>query len=244
MERRPQPRLRRVQLLNLARALCAAPLLVVAQPATAQTVEDSQLWWQLNAVAPLSKTVRLTLEQIGRLSDDEGGLYQTEVGTLLGYKANSHVELGFGYRRVGGHNGQRDADEDRIRQHVILTFGRFTGRFRVDERFRDDRPGVGIRIRPLLRYNLPIGRTKGLAAFYSHESFFLPNTTVFQRSGYERMRNIVGVTLPIAKGVSADMGYLNQYRFARAGGRAQMVHALTVQMTLSMTPHPTPKLDD
>lgn len=219
-------------------------MLLAASSACAQTVEDPQAWWQLNAVVPLSDKVRLTVEQIGRLSDDEGGLYQTEVGTLLGYKASSHIELGFGYRRVGGHNGQRGADEDRIRQHVILTFGRFTGRFRVDERFRDDRPGVGIRIRPLVRYNLPIGRRKGLAAFYSHESFFLPNTTVFQRSGYERMRNIVGVTLPIATGVSADVGYLNQYRFARGTAPAQMVHALTVQMTLSMKAHSTPRVDD
>lgn len=67
---------------------------------------------------------------------------------------------------------------------------------------------------------------------------------MFQRSGYERMRNIVGVTLPIATGVSADVGYLNQYRLARAGNPAQMVHALSVQMTLSIKAHSGPKLDD
>lgn len=204
-----------------------------------------QAWWQLNGVAPISKRVRLTLEQIMRFSDRQGGLYQTEVGTLLGYKLDDHFELGFGYRRVGGHNRQRDTDEDRIRQHVVVNFGRFVGRFRVDERFRDDRPGVGIRIRPLLRYNLPVGRAKGLAVFYSHESFFLPNSTVWgQRKGYERMRNIVGLALPIAKGVSADVGYLNQYRLARGTSPATMEHALTVQMTLSMKAHSVPKVDD
>ena len=81
--------------------------------------------------------------------------------------------------------------------------------------------------------------------FVSHESFFLPNSTRWgQRSGYERMRNIVGVTLPIARWASADVGYLNQYRFARGGGPAQMEHALSVQLTLSIAGGSVPKLDD
>lgn len=218
--------------------------LVGATPAAAQTQQDAQGWWQLNAVAPIVDRLRLTLEQIGRVSDRQGGLYQTEVGALVGYKATDHVEIGVGYRRVGGHNGALGADEDRVRQQVVLTFGHIVGRFRVDERFRDDRPGVGVRIRPLLRYNQPIGRVKGLAAFYSHESFFLPNSTGWQRSGYERMRNIVGLTLPLGKRVSTDVGYLNQYRFARGTAAAQMDHALTVQMTLTMGPHSAPKIDD
>lgn len=225
-------------------ALAGALLAATPVAAHAQTQEDAQAWWQLNAIVPVADRLRLTAEQIGRVSDRQGGLYQTEVGTLLGYKVADHIEIGFGYRRVGGHNGQRDTDEDRIRQHVVMTFGRFVGRFRVDERFRDDRPGVGIRIRPLMRYNLPLAR-KGYALFYSHESFFLPNSTRWgQRAGYERMRNIVGLTLPIGRRVSADAGYLNQYRFAQGGSPARMEHALTVQMTVTMAPSSAPKVDD
>jgi hypothetical protein len=241
MEQRPHPRLRRVQLLRLA---LAAAALLLAAPAAAQTAHDAQGWWQLNAVVPLADKLRLTVEQIGRVSDRQNGLYQTEVGAILGYRVADGVELGFGYRRVGGHNGAAGADEDRIRQHVVLTAGRFVGRFRIDERFRDDQPGVGIRIRPLARYNLPLAR-KATALFYSHESFFLPNSTRWgQRRGYERMRNIVGVTLPISRWASADIGYLNQYRFARDGGAAQMEHALTIQLTMSMASGSAPKLDD
>ncbi|MHA6722482.1 DUF2490 domain-containing protein [Sphingomonas sp. RS2018] len=224
------------------RCLCAA-LAMSAMPARAQQ-HDGQLWLQINANAPIADKLRVTVEQITRFSDRQGGLYQTEVGAILGYRATSHIELGFGYRRVGGHNGARGADEDRIRQHVILTYGRFVGRFRVDERFRDDRDGIGFRVRPLLRYNLPLA-DKGYALFYSHESFFMPNSTSWgQRRGYERMRNIVGLTFPIGKNVSVDAGYLNQYRFGGNGARAQMEHALSVQMTLNMTKHATPKLDD
>ncbi|SOB86717.1 Protein of unknown function [Sphingomonas guangdongensis] len=222
----------------------AAATLLAATPAAAQTQHDAQAWWQLNAVVPLTERLRLTVEQIARASDHQGGLYQTEVGAILGYRAVDGVELAIGYRRVGGHNGAAGANEDRLRQHVVVTAGRSVGRLRVDQRFRNDQPGIGVRIRPLLRYNLPV-RGAGLALFYSHESFILPNSTRWgQRRGYERMRNIVGVALPIARGVSADVGYLNQYRLGRSAVPAQMEHALLVQLTLSMAGGSAAQVDD
>ena len=79
----------------------------------------------------------------------------------------------------------------------------------------------------------------------SHESFFLPNSTAWgQRAGYERMRNTAGVMLPIATGVSGDLGYLNQYRFARDGARAQMDHALSFQLSISLGGARLAKADD
>nr|WP_281727880.1 hypothetical protein [Sphingomonas sp. PAMC26645] len=34
--------------------------------------------------------------------------------------------------------------------------------------------------------------------------------------------------------MTADVGYLNQYRFARGGARAQMDNALNLQLTLNL----------
>jgi hypothetical protein len=212
--------------------LAAVPLLIVSAPALAQT-EDAQLWLQTNAHVPLAKDLRVTLEGIARFSDNTGGLFHTEIGGIVGYKIADNIEIGFGYRHVGSHGGNTADDEDRLRQHVIATFGRVTTRFRIDERMHPDGPELGIRIRPLVRYNLPV--SKGFALFASHESFFLANSTRWgQRAGYDRMRNVIGVVLPIAKGVSGDLGYLNQYRFARRGGQAQIDHALSFQLTLSL----------
>jgi len=214
-----------------------------AVPARAQQ-QDGQLWFQANTNVPLAPDVRVTLEQIARFSDRQDGLYQTEWGALLGYRIAGGVELGFGYRAVGAHNGSRAADEDRLRQQVIATFGRFAARFRIDERFSDLGGAVGFRIRPLIRYNHRLGRG-GLALFASHESFVLPNSTAWgQRRGYERMRNIVGVVLPLGRDISVDAGYLNQYRFARGGARAQMDHALTMQLTINLAAHPAPSTHD
>lgn len=214
-----------------------------ASPARAQR-QDEQLWLQVNTNVPISERVRITLEQIARGSERQDGLYQTEFGGLLGYRVAKGIELGFGYRKVGAHNGNDSADEDRLRQQIVATLGPFVTRFRVDERFNPDGREVGFRIRPLVRYNHRLGSGK-LALFVSHESFFLPNSTSWgQRRGYERMRNIVGFAVPIGQQVAADIGYLNQFRPARGGGRAEMDHALTVQLTINLNAFTIPRVHD
>lgn len=226
---------RRANQRRMARAasLLILLLLLVATPGWAQT-QDAQAWEQLNVVVPVASKLRVTLEEIARVSDHQDGLYTTELGALLGYQVASGVELGFGYRHVGFYNGNTGADEERFRQQVVLTHGRFAGRLRLDERFNPGGPEIGFRIRPLFRYNLPLGPDH-VALFASHESFILPNSTSWgQRAGYERMRNAVGVAFPLTKAVSADVGYLNQYRPARGGARGQMDHALNVQFTVNL----------
>ena len=221
-----------------------AALILLAPAAARAQQEDEQLWLQINTNVPVADRLRVTLEQIARFGDRPGGLYQTEFGGILGFRASAGVELGLGYRKVGFHNGNTGADEDRLRQHVVATFGPVVTRLRVDERFHPGGREIGFRIRPLVRYNHRLG-TDGLALFVSHESFFLPNGTRWgQRRGYERMRNAAGVTLPLGRQVSADVGYLNQYRFARRGARAQMDHALNLQLTINVGGGARPQADD
>jgi hypothetical protein len=221
----------------LSRTLLALPLLAAAFPALAQQ-EDEQLWLQANTLVPLDTNTRVTLEQIARFSDRQDGLYTTELGALIGQRISKKFELGFGYRHVAFYNGNTGADENRFRQQVLGNFGRLSTRFRIDERFHPDGDEIGIRIRPLVRYNQPIGG-KGLAVFASHESFFLANSTKWgQRRGYERMRNWLGLVLPLSPAISADVAYLNQYRLARGGARAQMDHALSLQLTVNLGSRP------
>jgi hypothetical protein len=171
-------------------------------------------------------------------------LYQTEFGALFGFRIAPGVELGAGYRYVGMHNGNTARDEHRLRQQVVASFGRIATRFRIDERFHPNGNEPGIRIRPLIRYNQPIGGTR-LALFVSHESFFLPNRTSWgQRRGYDRMRNLIGMTVPLGRDVSADVGYLNQFRPARSGSRGQMDHALSIQLMVNLKALPFTRVHD
>lgn len=206
--------------------------------------QDAQLWWQGNVTVPVNDDVRVTLEQIARFSDEQGGLYTTEFGGLASYRVAPGIDLGLGYRYVSYYNRNTAKDENRLRQQIVVTRGPLLVRFRVDERFHPDGKEIGFRLRPLIRYNQPLGR-HGLMAFASHESFILPNSTRWgQRSGYERMRNIVGVTVPLNRLISADIGYLNQYYFARNGARAEMDHALTIQLSVDLAKVIHPKADD
>ena len=217
----------------ILRHLWLVPLLAVSSSAHAQQ-EDEQLWLQFNTHVPLDSNTRITLEQIARFGDRHDGLTQSEIGVLIGQRVSKNFELGFGYRHVGFHNLNTALDEERFRQQVVGTFGPITTRFRVDERFHPHGKEVGIRIRPLVRYNHKLN-DKGLAAFVSHESFYLPNATKWgQRRGYERMRNSVGLMVPVTRKISADVGYLNQYRLARGSSRAQMDHALSIQLTINL----------
>lgn len=219
------------------RYLAAVPLLAAACPAMAQQ-EDEQLWLQANTIVPLDEDTRITLEQIARFSDRQDGLYTSEIGALIGQRVSKQFELGFGYRHVAFYNGNTGADENRFRQQVVGNFGRLSTRFRIDERFHPNGDEVGIRIRPLVRYNQPIG-SKRLAVFVSHESFLIANSTKWgQRRGYERMRNWLGIVVPISPVASADVAYLNQYRLARGGARAQMDHALSLQLTINLGARP------
>ena len=209
------------------------PLLLVGAPAWAQQ-HDAQAWEQLNVIVPVAPRLRVTLEEIARTSDRQGGIYTTEFGALLGLRVAKGVELGMGYRHVGFHNRNLAPDENRLRQQVVLSSGHFAGRLRLDERFVPGGGEIGFRVRPLLRYNLPLGATR-TALFVSHESFILPNSTRWgQSAGYERMRNIVGLAFPLGKAVTADVGYLNQYRPLRGGALAQMDHALNLQVTVNL----------
>lgn len=204
-----------------------------AAPAMAQQV-DEQFWLQTNAQIRLDDKSRVTLEGIARFSDRLDGLFHTEIGGIVSTKVADNVEIGIGYRRVSAHGNSTAADEDRLRQQVIVTFGRIATRLRVDQRFHPGGDEIGFRIRPLIRYNHPLG-DKGVALFAGHESFYLPNSTVWgQRKGYERMRNQIGVTLPVTEGLNADIAYLNQYRFGKGGARDQMDHALSLQLTIAL----------
>ena len=205
----------------------------VAAPAMAQQV-DEQFWLQTNAQIRLDDQSRVTLEGIARFSGRLDGLFHTEIGGIVSTKVADNVEIGIGYRRVSAHGNSTAADENRLRQQVVATFGRVSARLRVDQRFHPGGSEIGFRIRPLIRYTHPIG-DKGVALFAGHESFYLPNSTDWgQRKDYDRMRNQIGLTLPVTEGLNADIAYLNQYRFGKGGARYQMDHALSVQLTIAL----------
>ena len=194
---------------------------LAASPASAKS--DSQLWTNLNVNVKLGDRWRLSEEGTVRFSDNRNGLYELEVNSLLGYRLNKVVTLWAGYTHNPQYaSGDFTVMEHRAREQVTfdgfakLGTGKFNGRIRLEQRWRKHVDGTGWRVRPYLKYSVPIaGKT---ALNLSSEPFFNLNTTPFQgRTGLDRVRNLVTVSTPLTKSLSGEVGYLNQHGFVKNG---------------------------
>ena len=212
--------------------LRALPFLLLSLPAAAQRI-DEQLWLQANATTKLSDDTSVTLESIARFSDRADGLAHSEFGGIVSHRLRDGVEIGIGYRHIQDYDhDRRVANDERFRQQITFTLAPgLTTRTRFEQSFSSAGPDVALRWRQQLRFSQPIGEHIALVA--SHESFFNLNDTR-QRSGYDRMRNTVGLSVALSKALKSEIGYLNQYRFGRAGARDSMDHIATFTLTITL----------
>src|SRR3982751_2690915 len=226
--------------LNIVTALSilsGALALTTASPASAKS--DDQFWGNLNVTVKMGDRWRVQEELTTRFSDKRNGLYEVESNTLLGYRINKVVTVWAGYTHDPQYAaGDFTVMEHRAREQVTfdgfarLRKGKFNGRIRLEQRWRNHVDGTGWRVRPYLKYSLPIaGKT---ALNLSTEPFFNLGTTPFQRkSGLDRVRNLVTISTPLTKSLNSEVGYMNQYGFVR-GGDDTVDHVAYFAVSLSL----------
>ena len=220
--------------------LACAGLLALPQAAAA-TVEDEQLWLTGGATVDLGGGFRLSEEMTARFGDAANGLYEIENNLLLGYKISKVATIWAGHTHDPLYNGGNFTRmEHRLRQQITLDnvtkigTGSVSLRLRTEQRWREGLTGTGWRIRPFVRYSLPVASKGKTTLQFGHESFINLSTTSFQAtSGYDRMRNNVSVKCPLGKKLSGEVGYLNQYQFVRSA-QNKMDHIATVALSLSL----------
>lgn len=220
----------------LAAALLPAS---VAQPALAAT--DSQLWTTQVVNVRLSDKWRLQEELVERFSDNKSGLYEIESNTLFGYKVSKTVTVWGGYTHDPQYaGGDFTVMEHRIREQVAfdnfvnIGGGKLSFRLRGEERWRHNLDGTGWRLRPYVKYTLPLAKRSKTALVLSAEPFINLNTTPFQKqSGLDRIRSLVAISTPISKKVTAELGYLNQHGFVRRGPDTSD-HVASLSLSLSL----------
>lgn len=199
-----------------------AILAATATPASAAK-SDSQIWTNAAVTVKLSDRWRLSEEGTARFSDNRNGLYEVEANTLLGYRLNKVVTVWAGYTHNPQYSGgDFTVMEHRAREQVTfdgfarLGSGKLNGRIRMEQRWRTHVEGTGWRVRPYLKYSLPIAGKTALS--FSTEPFFNLNTTPFQRkSGLDKMRNLITISTPLTKTVTVEGGYMNQHGFVSGG---------------------------
>ena len=203
----------------------AAYLIAIAAATPAMAADDSQLWTSASATVKLSDRWRLSEDLTVRFSDKRNGLYEIESNTLVGYRISKIVTLWAGYTHDPQYSGGDVTKmEHRAREQVTfdnfgtLGRGKLSGRLRFEQRWREGLDGTGWRLRPFVKYALPLHKGGRTAFVLSMEPFLDLNTTTFQRtSGLDRTRTFAGISMPVAKNLSADIGYLNQHTFVRNG---------------------------
>lgn len=210
-----------------------------ANSATAWARDDGQIWIGGGVSVKLNDQWRVSHESIARFSDNRGGLYEIESPTLLNFRLGTDVTLAAGYV----HNPQySDGDlttvERRAREQITLdniariAGGRLGARLRLEQRWRDNADGTGWRVRPYLKYSLPLkGKT---SLVLSNELFVNLNRTAFQRQdGLDRMRSLIAINTPLLKNVAVEAGYLNQHGFVR-GGEDTSDHIASLSISASL----------
>lgn len=174
---------------------------------------DGQVWVSAGASGTISGKVRGSIDSIGRY--DRDGLYEWVLSGAVGYRIDEHFTLWAGYVHKSAYANNRTSTEQRARQDLtfddIARIGpvRVGGRLRAEERWRDDRPGTGWRVRPQFKLTLPL-RQDGPALVAAVEGLVNLGEGAGQRAGYDRTRASFGVQAPLSKAVRLDAGYLRQ----------------------------------
>jgi hypothetical protein len=205
----------------------------------AHASHDSQVWTTQVVNVKFADKWRLQEEVVERFSDSRHGLYEIESNTLLGYRLNKVTTLWGGYTHDPQYSGGHfTVMERRLREQVTfdgfakLGPGKLSARLRVEQRWRDGIGGTGWRLRPFLKYSVPVhGKT---LLNLSTEPFVDLNTTGFQRTpGLDRVRNLISISTPLAKSLTGEAGYLNQHGFVR-GGEDSSDHVAYFAVSLSL----------
>jgi hypothetical protein len=207
----------------------------------AQAREDSQIWGSANVNVKLSDKWRFQQELTTRFSDNRDGLYEVESVTMLGYRIAKDVTLAAGYVHNPQYaGGDFTVMERRAREQVTfdnvarIGASKLSARMRMEQRWREHVDGTGWRMRPYVKFSLPLATGSKTSLVLSSETFVNLNTTPFQKQdGLDRMRNFIGINTPITKSVSAEFGYLNQHGFVR-GGEDTSDHVASVSLSLSL----------
>lgn len=209
--------------------------------------DDFQAWAAATASIPVGEKGVVWLEAQGRFSDDASRLGQLLIRPGFGIRLTPRTTAYLGYAHVTTRPiSARHTTEHRIWQQLSFPVaGRadgvtMTARSRFEQRFVEGSSDMGLRFRQLLRITAPIGGAGdgkpgggggagSVRAVAWAEGFVaLDDTAWGQRQGFDRLRSFAGVAVPLARGVSVEPGYMNEYVRRAGRDRANHIASLTV----------------
>lgn len=197
------------------RTLMTAAGLLAMAPASA-AAQEVQPWPTIFASAPIGKDWSASGEVINRISGDPAHPSQLEARLEFGRRLSGSVTIWAGYVHVVTYRlGQPAGIEDQSVEQLNWTMGSVLGvkissRTRLEQRFQRGADATNWRLRAQLRFALPVARN-GTSLVAWTEPFVALNHTSANRETFDQIRNFAGVSVPVAKHVDVEIGYLNQY---------------------------------
>ncbi|TPG48248.1 DUF2490 domain-containing protein [Sphingomonas glacialis] len=210
--------------------------LLAAFPSAASAQEqDGEAWASFWAYGPVSGKVLGWVDGSLRMSDRGTDSPTVLIRPLVGVQATKTLSLWGGYTFTASNpTGRAATHEHRAVQQAMWNLGKVAGgtlvsRTRLEQRWVEGRAGTGHRLRQMLRYTTPIDR-QNTQFVLSSESFVAFNSTPFgQAAGFDQVRNFVGLNVPLAPKLTADIGYMNRY-VRRRDAEDRMDHIVPVTL--------------
>jgi hypothetical protein len=217
----------------LAAALCFASW---AGPASAETVQDEQLWINTTLFGS-SGNLAFFAEVQPRFGSGISQLDQILLRPAVGWKVTPDLTLyqGYAYVEDRGMPGSVRV-EDRSFQEINWKIGEFAGvkvssRTRFEQRWQSAGRDVGFRLRENLRFAVPLTQeANSVSALGWSEAFVALNDTDWgARAGFDRVRTFLGLEVPIGGASTVEIGYLNQAAQTPARG-FEIDHILSLNL--------------
>jgi hypothetical protein len=210
---------------------------LLAQPATGQTTDDSQLWLSANTQGAIHGPYRVSLELHGRWSDDVQRYERTVLRLQGGRTLTRHLTAWFGFEQNWPFEG-RIAEERRLWQQVIFVqpAGRWalSHRARLEERYVDEADCMVPRFRYSLRATRPFRTESVWGALLATEFFFqlrdATRATQSYPAGFDRDRLQAGITRRLNHAVTVEPSYILQFINSPAAVPNRREHIVQLQI--------------
>lgn len=217
------------------------PWLILSLPALPARAaqNDHQVWGVVQGTVDLGGRATSAFDVQYRVTDGASRQGQVLIRPAIGVYLNKTTAAYIGYAFVTTDPlGGTPTDEHRVFEQLTFRIAgdgkgpTLTARTRLEQRFVEGWTGhTGWRLRQQVRGTLPLG-DRGVALVSTLEPFVSFNTTGWgQRAGFDQMRAFAGVSLPVARGIAIEPGYMGQY-VARHRQPDRMNHIISLSLSL------------
>ncbi len=182
--------------------------------------QKAELWATLSLQGPINqnKKILYSLEPQLKFITRKESFHQAYLHAGLGYQSTPTVSLWIGNSLGTTHNpGKEDEIQYRLWQQLAWDPQEkyslnFSSRTRLEQRVEDHQEGCSWRLRQKVTFSMPLQCSPNYAVVIFDEIFFnLNHPSWVNNNLINQNRAFFGLSIPVAKKMFLETGYLNQY---------------------------------